>query len=274
MAVRRLGIPLLLLISFACTWTCSSPASAHDDHEASSAARREAAVPYTVTLPGTSVSFEMVPVQPGPGGREGFYMSATEIPWEVFDVYMYGLDVEESTAEQDAVTRPSRPYIPPDRGFGHAGHPAISLTFKNAQAFCAWLTRKTGREYRLPTEEEWVHACRAGRNDPPEKLDEVAWYWDNTEDMTKPVGKKKPNAFGLHDMLGNVAEWCVGRDGEPVALGGSYLDEAEDVACTARQKQTPAWNASDPQIPKSTWWLSDCSWVGFRVVSPLRTNNP
>jgi formylglycine-generating enzyme required for sulfatase activity len=69
-------------------------------------------------------------------------------------------------------------------------------------------------------------------------------------------------------MLGNVAEWCsgVGKDGLPVVRGGSYDDSAEKISSATRVLQTPAWNMTDPQNPKSKWWLANAPFVGFRVV--------
>ena len=67
-------------------------------------------------------------------------------------------------------------------------------------------------------------------------------------------------------MHGNASEWCTGGDGEPVSLGGSYRDGPGGVGCAARQPPSKAWNASDPQLPKSVWWLADAGFVGFRVV--------
>jgi hypothetical protein len=67
-------------------------------------------------------------------------------------------------------------------------------------------------------------------------------------------------------MLGNIAEWIIGNDGAPVVAGGSFKDKAEQIHGSSRAKQTPAWNATDPQFPKSKWWLADAPFVGFRVV--------
>jgi formylglycine-generating enzyme required for sulfatase activity len=93
--------------------------------------------------------------------------------------------------------------------------PVESVSWNDVQKFIAKLNTMTGEEFRLPTEAEWEYACRAGSNaqyyfgDNEDKLDEYAWYTDNSEGRTHPAGKKKPNSFGLHDMLGNVWEWCA-----------------------------------------------------------------
>ncbi|MGC8667092.1 MAG: formylglycine-generating enzyme family protein [Chthonomonadales bacterium] len=241
--------------------------------------------PYTetVTVTGDSnkVRFDMVPVKGGTftfvdpvsgASRvvavKPFWIEKTEVTWDQFDQFLI-VPEKPKPGTADAVARPSHPYMPPDRGFGHAGYPAISLTYYSAQQYCKWLSLKTGRKYRLPTEVEWEFACRCGG--PPVRLDEkglqqVAWYSGNAGGSTHPVGKKEPNAFGLYDMLGNAGEWCIGVDGKPVLRGGSFMDPPTKVNCRARARQTPAWNQTDPQIPKSKWWLSDGPFAGFRVV--------
>lgn len=232
------------------------------------------------SIPEAAFRFRMVTV---PGSADGsikpFAISATEITWEAMDVFVYRRDEEAGTVPPgvDAVSRPSKPYIPPDRGFGHEGFAAISISFKSAQAFCAWMSARTGQVWRLPTEAEWEHAARAGASDEApdlggatvETLDEHAWFAGNSGEAPKAVGTRRPNAWGLHDMLGNAREWVVGRDGKPTTKGGSYLDGPGALAIGAAQPQTPAWNASDPQIPKSKWWLSDGPHVGFRVVREI-----
>jgi formylglycine-generating enzyme required for sulfatase activity len=244
----------------------------------------QALSPYVETIPGTSVKLEMIPIPAGmivfadpgqPNNKRAvaikpIWMSKTEVTWDEYDVYAFRLDLKEEpkVGEFDAVTRPTKPYGAPDRGFGHHGFPALGMTFEAAQAYCRWLSAKTGRHYRLPTEAEWEYACRAGaaKNPSKETLAAHAWYWDNADDKTHAAGAKQPNEWGLHDMLGNVAEWTVGNDGVPVAAGGSFKDKADKAHCGARARQTPAWNATDPQWPKSKWWLSDAPFVGFRVV--------
>ena len=203
-----------------------------------------------------------------------FYLATTETTWDLYDSFVFRLDEEGSRSDkgQDAVTRPSKPYIPPDRGFGHSGYPAISMTHHGATEFCNWLSERTGRKYRLPKDAEWEYACRAGSTsaycfgDDPQQLGDYAWFDENAGNKTHPVGTRRPNAWGVHDMHGNVAEWVTTDDGKRTARGGSYLDAAELLTATSRLAQTSAWNESDPQFPKSRWWLADCTFVGFRVV--------
>jgi formylglycine-generating enzyme required for sulfatase activity len=144
-----------------------------------------------------------------------------------------------------------------------------------ASEFCAWLSVKSGRHYRLPTEQEWTHACLAGSKGPygfgddASKLADYAWFADNAEDSPHPVARKKPNAWGLYDMHGNVAEWCEtpdGKGGWGVVKGGSYKSPAPDQTAAARELPDRAWNASDPQVPKSKWWLANGPFIGFRIV--------
>ena len=67
-------------------------------------------------------------------------------------------------------------------------------------------------------------------------------------------------------MWGNAAEWVTGDGGRPLVVGGSYRDAADRAGCAAAVTPSDAWNASDPQMPKSVWWLADGGFVGFRVV--------
>lgn len=256
-------------------------------------------------VPATAFEFEMLPI-PGDEakGIKPFYMAKTELTWEAFDVWVYSLDVpsdapaaavpgnggsdQPATAQKpaesakdnvtlppDAVSRPSKPYLPPDRGFGHEGYAVICVTHKGATEYCKWLSAKTGRKYRLPTRAEWQHAARAGVKEgdvgyvtgvAEDQLLEFAWLRDNAEEKPHAVGSKKANSWGLHDMIGNVQEWVMHEDGKPVTIGGSYRTKAADISIDKFAKNNSAWNASDPQVPKSPWWLADGPFIGFRIV--------
>jgi len=286
--------------------------------------------PYIETIPGTDVKFDMVPIPGGtflmgsPAGEEKrspdegpqhevrlapFWMGKCEVTWDEYDLFAFSLDIKRKKeagvdpAKQpateklaDAVTRPTPPYADETFGMGRKGQPVICITHHAAMEYCRWLSAKTGKVYRLPTEAEWEYACRAGTKtaysfgDDRAKIGENAWYVENTE---KPqlVGKKKPNPWGLHDMHGNVAEWCVDhyvKNGyaafssdkpalRPVALpdakeypyvarGGSWDDDPEKLRSAARAISNPEWSVQDPQRPQSIWWHTDATFVGFRVV--------
>lgn len=224
-----------------------------------------------VEIPGTVISFEMVRIPAGKLGDASIgsiWVARHEVTWDVFDIYAFRLDLsaQQNADGVDAESRPSRPYGAPDRGFGHKGYAALGMTSNSAETFCEWLSKKTGRKFRLPTEAEWEYAARAGAASVPEKLGDVAWYWDNADDKAHPVGKKEPNAWGLYDMLGNVWEWTVGREGKPVVRGGSYMSKASEVTFDARKPFDPKWQEADAHVPKSKWWLSDGPFIGMRVV--------
>lgn len=231
---------------------------------------------FSQDIPTAATKIEMVPIPAdATRGIKAFWMSKTEVTWEAFDVYAYRLDEPEEKREADATTRPSKPYLPPDRGFGHDGFAVISISHRNAQQFCAWLSEKSGRKFRLASEDEWEHAARAGATGDASVfvggagatgLGDHAWTSANSDSAPHKVGTKKANAFGLHDMAGNVREWVDGRDGKAVAKGGAYIDVPEDCAIAKRWLQERSWNASDPQMPKSKWWLSDGPFIGFRIV--------
>lgn len=180
-------------------------------------------------------------------------------------------DHEVTQTEYQIVTRRS-----PSTSRG-PDRPVENVSWFDAVAYCERLTDrevKAGRiprryVYRLPTEAEWEFACRAGTTGARYgELDAIAWWQGNSSDQTHPVKGKQPNSFGLHDMLGNVDEWCWDWLGgytnegitDPVGplagerrviRGGSYLGDARDLRSTVR-------GASPPDVP-----FDD---TGFRVV--------
>lgn len=265
----------------------SLPAYGEENEKLDTAKKADVLEDYTDEIEGHLVKFKMVAIPAGsvnlpdpqnPGEtiekKVGpFFISQTTITWNNYGIYAFGLD-GVAGEDYDAETRPtlarrSADY-PLDEGWGWDKRPAIGMTYQAAEAYTRWLSKKTGRKYRLPTEAEWVYACLAGEESgvklDPETLAERAWFKGNSEEKTQPVGELKPNAFGVHDMLGNVAEWAVGVDGRRVVLGGSFQTEAEDLSCVYRQVENEdAWQGF--QFPRSPWWFTDAPFIGIRVVS-------
>ena len=134
--------------------------------------------------------------------------------------------------------------------------------------FCRWLSAAREKKFRLPTEVEWDLASRAGLPDAlgSDFVEAHSWNASNSAGTTKPVAKKEPNGLGLFDMLGNVGEWAMDASGKPVLCGPHFRDEAAAVSPKLRRYWEPKWQETDPQMPKSRWWLSDAPFAGFRLV--------
>jgi len=290
---------------------------------------------YTDTITsknGEEISFDMMLIpggtfemgspkdEPGRKDDEGpqhkvrispFYLCTTETTLDLFMAYyqetmtskkdFFEEEPAEKEAKQkkdvDAISGPTPVYGDLTMGYGKK-HPAMGMTWHNATVFCKWLSQKTGRKYRLPTEAEWEYACRAGttnifgvENDKKQLVD-FACYGDNSDDETIEVGKKKPNNWGLYDMQGNVREWvydfyspeaykdaakkspAVNPRGPAsgkvhVARGGDYSSSIEELRCTARAFEEDWWRFGDPQIPKSKWWLPEMDIIGFRIAGSI-----
>jgi formylglycine-generating enzyme required for sulfatase activity len=138
-------------------------------------------------------------------------------------------------------------------------HPVACVSWNDAQAFCTWLSKKDGRAYRLPTQAEWEYACRAGSTtaycfgNDMSMLGDYGWYEANSPKSAQPVAQRKPNAWGLHDMHGNLYEWC----NESASLrSGSFCNGPEtcrsDCPDSASQGPDEAFGS-----------------VGFRVVCDI-----
>jgi formylglycine-generating enzyme required for sulfatase activity len=234
-------------------------------------------------VPATTIPIEMIQLPPGKitlkdaDGKQTthdikpVWISKTEITWDQYYPFHLKLDLpaDQRSDKFDAENRPSKPFGIPHGEWGPEGFPAGRIHELAAKQYCAWLKKKTGKNYRLPTEAEWEYACRAGG--PPVEmkvadLKQVAWFIVNSDEQTHEVAKRKPNAWGLYDMLGNVSEWVIGADGVPVIKGGSYQDDAETLNSTFRKPFDPDWQREDSQTPKGRSWLSNGAHIGFRIV--------
>jgi formylglycine-generating enzyme required for sulfatase activity len=129
-------------------------------------------------------------------------------------------------------------------------NPVDQPSWFDAETFCQKLSKKTGKTVRLPTEAEWEYACRAGTTtkynfgDNETALGEYAWYHGNAGNTTHQVGKKKPNAWGLYDMHGNVWEWC--QDWYDEYQAGSTSDPAGPANGGARVLRGGSWDEIEP----------------------------
>ena len=166
--------------------------------------------------------------------------------------------------------------------FTGAQRPVESITWRDAVLFCNLLSNKCALQccylfhstteeisfnplangYRLPTEAEWEYACRATTTGIRYgELEDIAWYKGNAAGETQPVGLKEPNFFGLHDMLGNVWEWCTDIYDESVygsyriIRGGGWCDEPRAVMATNRRRSHP-----------TSFKIDD---LGFRIAKNL-----
>ncbi len=281
---------------------------------------------YRLELPGTTQALEMVFVEGGnfqigsPTSEKGhqqdespqsnievasFWMASTETTWNLYQHFV-DRDIDGQSLQKkdqalvdldiDAISGATTPYVDMSFGMGTDDYPAIGMTQKAAVQFCKWLSALTGNFYRLPTEAEWEYACRAGsqtaysHGDDASDLELYAWFEENSNGKYHKVGQKKPNAWGLYDMHGNIAEWTLDQyeieaykklakvkwnkplKTYPKAVrGGSWIDSAEKLRSAARRGSDPQWKMRDPQIPKSEWWHTDAPFVGFRIVRPYQT---
>lgn len=299
--------------------------------------------PYTVSVHGKSVTFDMATISGGiatlgsPNGEadrdksegpqiqvqvEPFWMGVHEVTWAEYEQFLriYSTTQDQGGAppipsdqNADAVSIPTplwqQDTQPVFEVMGVGGkYPAILMSQTAAKQYCKWLSKKTGHFYRLPTEAEWEYAARSETTtaysfgDQADDLEDHGWYFDNSELEDgdagyREVGQKKPNAWGLYDMHGNVAEWVLdGYDadhykklhekyaGSPipwaeaicpptqrhdrVIRGGGWDSDAEDCRSAARGHTTSNFTTKDPQLPRSPWWNTEF-WIGFRLVRPM-----
>jgi formylglycine-generating enzyme len=218
---------------------------------------------FTETIVGTSVSFDMLPIEGGvfqigsPAKESGrasnegpvrevevgsFFMAEIEVTWDLYMAFFSETMSEgrkdagafaqslDDIKSPDAISGPTPPWGNPDQGWGFGNRPAITMSFHAVQTFCKWLSLKTGKNYRLPTEAEWEYAARGGTStpyffpgDPKKFTNKRLWnrifgadttlissyiiYEGNSQLKTHTPDSVKPNPFGLKNMTGNVWEF-------------------------------------------------------------------
>jgi len=236
---------------------------------------------YVEQIPGTPVSFQMIAI---PGGSfnmgspekedfhkkdespvrkvtvSPFFMAEVEVTWDMYWIF-YEETMSEgrtppekiyannSSPDVDAISGPTPPFGFPDQGWGGGDRPAITMTHYAAETFCQWLSKKTGKKYRLPTEAEWEYAARAETETPyffpgspkdfsdfgflrkffspdSEPISSYVIYGKNSRNRTQEPAAVKPNSFGLKNMLGNVMEYCADKyDPEAYAKSAETLTD-------------------------------------------------
>jgi formylglycine-generating enzyme required for sulfatase activity len=217
---------------------------------------------FTEQIPGTAISFKMIAVQGGtfkmgspenePFRKEeegpirevavsSFFMGETEVTWDEYWSFFAATNsegridpeeqMEHNASDPDAISGPTPPYGNPDQGWGSGIRPAISMTHYAASIYCQWLSMKTGKKYRLPTEAEWEFACRAGTDSPyffegnpkrfsssglrnkifgpdTSKINSYIVYALNSSGKTQEPSFVRPNSFGFKNLSGNILEFC------------------------------------------------------------------
>jgi formylglycine-generating enzyme required for sulfatase activity len=227
----------------------------------------------TVTITAlTSLAHQMVLIPAGTLQMGNATGHADEKPVHAVSLSAFYIDKYEVTFNQyDAFCIATGRTLPSDSGWGRGIRPVINVSWDDAKAYCDWKGK------RLPTEAEWEYACQGGGTgnwcfgSTEATLANYAWYSINSGSMTHPVGEKTANAWGLHDMHGNVWEWCSDwYDGGYYALSpatnpqgptsgtyrvlrvGSWSDIADDCRSARRYGYNPIYNSSN---------------LGFRVAA-------
>lgn len=202
-----------------------------------------------------------------------------EVTIKSFAIGKYEVTFEEYDRFAIATGQP----FPIDQGWGRGRRPVIMVSWEEAKAYAQWLSKETGKRYRLPTESEWEYAARSGGKDEiwagtsnEQELTEYAVYKVNSKNHTAPVGPdqgRKPNAIGLYDMSGNVYEWvedCEHGHYEHAPTDGM---EASTGICEKRVIRGGSWGYMPESLRVSHRFGTDPSYkryyIGFRLAQDL-----
>jgi formylglycine-generating enzyme required for sulfatase activity len=213
-----------------------------------------------VLVPGACYATDGADGQPEQVCLDPYYIGAYEVRFQEYDQF----------------ARATGRDLPDDEGWGRGNRPAINVSVYDALNFAKWLSRKTGVHYRLPTEVEWEHAARAGSTtrfpwgealgSDRANCDGCGSQWD--DEQTAPVGSFGANAWGLHDVVGNVGEWtCSMRDPDPA----SSFERCDSIYETRRRAyRNGAWSDDEERLGVSfrDWNVAvrRTDDVGFRLV--------
>jgi len=287
---------LLSLLAAGCSTERGKPTQDKDRKKTTSARKAESRKHLTLDL-GNGVTMKLAPVPAGKflmgsgvsaeqlvrqyRGTKGAYFTGEFPQREVTISNPFYMGVTEVTQSQWRAVMGSEPWKG-EKDIKEGDENAASyVSWDDTTTFCAKLSQKTGRTIRLPTEAEWEYACRAGNRtrygfgDDESKLGDYAWSLNNAanigEEYAHPVRQKKPNAWGLYDMHGNVSEWCGDwYDKAYYAAGGNTVDPTGPASGTFRVLRggsfiSNVWNCRSASRYRDTpgSWIKD---QGFRVA--------
>jgi|GEM_PF-6229671 formylglycine-generating enzyme required for sulfatase activity len=181
---------------------------------------------------------------------------------------------EVSFEEYDKFARANKKKLPSDNGWGRGKMPVTNITYDEAVAYAEWLSQKSGDKYRLPNEAEWEFASKEIFT---KELGYYGWIASNSYDSAHQIGEKLPNSLNIHDLVGNVWEWCadnyqpnilaIPNDGkakkiknsdERVAKGGSWNDSERNLKTSNRMGFISSLKMND---------------TGFRLVMEVKKKN-
>ncbi|MDD2717542.1 MAG: ankyrin repeat domain-containing protein, partial [Candidatus Wallbacteria bacterium] len=217
--------------------SCKTKAESNDLSMTSSEVKAESATTsgtVKTILLGNNVKLEMVWIPPGQSVKGSVKGAYYEQPQHIVKIskgfYLGRYELTEEQWEAVAVTNPRFFY----KG---AKIPVNNISWDDSQEFISKLNQATGHAFRLPTETEWEYACRAGTTTEyywGDKMDgDFCWYEENSGEICRDVGTRKPNAWGLYDMSGNESEWC-----QDWGVGGDYY-KAASAASSQNQGDNP-----------------------------------
>lgn len=191
--------------------------------------------------------------------KKGFWAGTHEVTFDQYDAFCKATDN----------------LIPADEGWGRGARPVMNITWLEATSFANWMSGKTGRHYRLPTEAEWEYMARAGTTtafsfgDHQSDFVQYAWNGESANKQTHPVGEKKPNPWGLFDVHGNVWEWTSSKYAEDYD-GTELLDSSLNASQEKRSVRGGSWyffpksmRSADRRLYHP---LFRRTYIGFRLV--------